>query len=158
MIVLTLSQPWATMCVRKFKDMPHPPKRWETRAWRPSKKNHRQMMQEGFLIHASKPPADTFTRCRGPFLEFLPALEPLPQGSIIGHAFLGRVMTTHDWIRTVFKYTEDKVMLNEKLLGDYAAGRYAWELIGAHEFKTPIPVKGSLALWQYKEPINLLEQ
>lgn len=162
MIVLTLMQPWATLAIKVFPGFPLPPKGWETRSWKPGHENAEKMRQEGFLIHASKKPANRVIRCSWPFMRFIKPDEPLPQGAIIGHVRLGRLLTTHDWMRHVhgnggFPETNDRLE-EERQLGDYSAGRYAWEMKLAREFKAPIPAKGALALWQYDEPINLPEQ
>lgn len=148
MIVLTLSQPWATLAVRIFPGWPLPPKGWETRSWTPSQKNREEMRRDGFLIHAGKKPANLVIRCSWPFMRYLKPDEPLPQGAIIGHAYLGTVMTTHDWMRRIHGngcIETNPRLEEERQLGDYSAGRFAWEMKRVREFNTPIPAKGSLA-------------
>lgn len=119
------------------------------------------LRREGFLIHSSLKPPELVTRCSWPFLRYYPnARLSLSQGCIIGYARLGRVITTHDWVR---EFKPNKVGLPEVgnyALGDYSAGRWAWELVGVIKFKNPVPAKGSLSLWNYTqgEMINIFTQ
>jgi hypothetical protein len=39
--------------------------------------------------------------------------------------------------------------LEEKAFGDYSAGRFAWLLEDPVPFDEPVPVKGSLGLWEF---------
>lgn len=161
MKVLSLSQPWASLCVERFDGAKQPPKGWETRGWKPSKENMSVMYADGFLIHATAKPAPLHIRCTWPMMKYIFTDRVLPQGCIIGHATLGRVMTTHDWVRRILnpvRTPDDERMRDEFALGDYSAGRWAWELLNVIHFKTPIPAKGKLSLWEYNEPINLMEQ
>jgi hypothetical protein len=40
---------------------------------------------------------------------------------------------------------------NEYLFGDFTPGRYAWILNNIEILKKPIPAKGQLSLWEYRE-------
>jgi hypothetical protein len=40
---------------------------------------------------------------------------------------------------------------NEFIFGDYSDGRFAWEVPVIEVFAEPIPAKGQLGLWNYKE-------
>jgi len=39
---------------------------------------------------------------------------------------------------------------NERELGEYSVGRYAWILSGVQCFEKPIPATGALGLWEWK--------
>lgn len=158
MKVLTLKQPWASLVVDRFPGKDHPPKGWETRSWKPSLPMAHIMRTDGFLIHCSAKPADIVTRCRWPFLSYYFANAPLPQGCIIGFVRLGRVITTHDWVREYHRSSRSTDPPEEYHMGDYSAGRWAWELVDAVKFKTPIPAKGSLSLWNYNPQSNIFTQ
>jgi hypothetical protein len=40
----------------------------------------------------------------------------------------------------------------ELSFGDYTPGRYAWILVNVKPLETPIPAKGALGLWEWKQP------
>lgn len=161
MKVLTLKQPWASLVVDTFGDT-MPPKQWETRSWKPSDRMMGLLQGDGFLIHTSKKMPNIYERCCSPWNMFYHSDHLPPLGCIIGHAYLGRVMTTHDWVvmhnKIPFGGGDSLRAMQEKRLGDYSAGRFAWELLNVTKFRTPIPAKGMLGLWNYSQPINILEQ
>ena len=41
--------------------------------------------------------------------------------------------------------------LEEKAFGDYMKGRYAWLLEEPEPFEHPVPIKGSLGLWHFRQ-------
>ena len=47
----------------------------------------------------------------------------------------------------------NKLTMEEKAFGDYTPGRFAWILQDPVLFKTPLPAKGSLILWEFDEKL-----
>lgn len=125
---LTLWQPWASLVV-------HGLKRFETRSWSTT---HRGLL----AIHAAARPvsqaeyaqfADLLARCRieGP--------EQLPRGVIVGFACVSEIFSV-DYIRG--NLTDE-----ERRVGDFSPGRYAWMLDGPVWLVEPIPCRGRQGLW-----------
>ena len=152
MKVISLSQPWATCVVIGAK-------RYETRSWRT---NYRGPL----LIHAAKRyPSDakhfafrlffdsgdgnkSLLQNHHPLLHegFLKALvyaEHLPTGAIIGKVKLIDCIPTES--------VRDCLSAQEKLLGNYEDGRWAWKLENYEMFDKPVPAKGALGLWDWEE-------
>lgn len=152
--VLSLWQPWATLCVAPDPTSRHstPPKRHETRSWQP-----RHPTPFGVAIHATKkmdgeirailkeqPFYDCLKRCG-----FLPqdprgymqrgirvgstGLRILPLGAIVGVATVSSVVATGSLQITSFE---------DVLLGDWSPGRFAWHLIDSVMLPEPIPFRG----------------
>jgi hypothetical protein len=44
-----------------------------------------------------------------------------------------------------------KLSAKEEAFGDYGPGRYAWILVDNKPLKEPVPAKGKLKLWEWKE-------
>lgn len=140
--VLSILQPWASLVVKGIKY-------YETRSFATK---HRGPL----LIHASQKLAETQ---RWKFTEALGTLDnrkELALGSIIG------VVNVIDCIGSEKAVDRLRAERNhfELVAGDYSENRFAWCLENPIEFKTPIPWKGSLGIWNaatVQDPTKLLE-
>lgn len=149
--VFSLWQPWATLCVAPDPENNGiPPKRWETRQWRPRE----EQLPIDVVIHATKRwgwenveaathPAfhRALWRCgflTGPASKrgvFRPLnLKPLPLGAIIGVATIVDVLRTDDPALVIGE--------EERTFGNYEHGRYAIELTNVIQLEEPIPFIG----------------
>jgi hypothetical protein len=153
MKTLSLLQPWATLWALGLKTH-------ETRSW-PT--NHRGPL----YIHASKGKdpagrllyqrAATLGRWGGPTLAFqdlrdafskgqLPqSFHDLPFGAIIGQVNITDVIPIDLAFQTHIATTD----ITDYTFGNYTPGRFAWKATAGELFKSPIPAKGHLGLWQY---------
>jgi activating signal cointegrator 1 len=142
---LSLTQPWASFVAVGAK-------RWETRTWRT---DYRGLV----LIHASaRWPATARQECvdNPVFSRILIAggidpdrcveaksagtsIQPLPCGRVIAVARIVTCVPTKD--------VRKKLSKQERALGNFENGRWAWRLADIEELKTAIPYKGSLGLW-----------
>lgn len=155
MKVLSLSQPWASLLFLDSPTREGKVKQWETRGWRPSADNHRKLLKEGFLIHASKTwkPEQRELIKKEPFAPLMNIIEPMPFGAIIGWVMPGRILTTEQWLKEQPKIPSGTAVRwdNEVWFGDYSDGRCAWEIVETKLFAYPIEnVKGALSLWDYE--------
>lgn len=163
MKTLSLAQPWASLAVTKHPVHDHAVKDWETRSWKPSKENLGIIQRDGMLIHASlakhlgKKPARISLRelCyKHPFSDHITGGEGfdlLPFGFIIGRVKVGRIIPTEQWLYEA-KHADPahKTRWDEQeRLGDYSAGRYAWEMTSFEKFEVPVPMVGKLSLWDF---------
>lgn len=127
MAVISLWQPWASLCVLGAKE-------FETRSWRAE-------YQGPLLIHAAK----HWTReekklCSDePFRSVMERVGlfpfgPMPLGVIVGRVELVSVWRTED--------TYPVISETERAFGNYDAGRFAWKLLNPVAFREPVPCKG----------------
>lgn len=139
MKAISLWQPWATLVAIGAK-------RFETRSWRPK--------YRGLLaIHAAKR-MDVLLKeycLQDPFyLELREAgyeISNLPLGAIVA------VVKLID-IQPVNKI-RDSLRFNEKAFGNYADGRYAWQLELVKRLEKPIPMNGAQALFEVADDLIL---
>jgi hypothetical protein len=146
MKVLSLLQPWASLVVMGDKKI-------ETRSWNTKYRGP-------LLIHASKKYTGeqmklgrSFNVKYGAGLGFV---DDLSLGQIIGQIELAHVVESEFCFKgNEFQLNDQKWSLTEKELafGDYSPGRYGWLLSNPILFKTGIPAKGSLGLWEYNDQI-----
>ncbi len=160
MKVLSLSQPWASLLFLDCPTKPGKVKQWETRGWRPKPDNHRILLRDGMLIHASATwkPEQKEIILTEPFAPLMHLIEPMPMGAIIGWVRVGRILTTEAWLREQPRIPAGTGLPwdNEVWFGDYGDGRCAWEIVEAFPFKNPITgVKGKLSLWDFDYGSNL---
>lgn len=73
-------------------------------------------------------------------------MEELPTGAIVGY---GNLVECH----LIDEAFLEGLTETERMLGDFAPGRYAWELADVEELETPIPARGGQRLWNW-EPDN----
>lgn len=148
MKAISLLQPWASLVVMGAKKI-------ETRSWNTKYRGelliHASLGKDkdGYALWHSKYCWDRFTDNKH-FVE-------LPFGAIIGKVSLLATVKSED----ILFISEATVPLKngkkfskkdwkiEIAFGDYSAGRYAWLLSDPVHFKTPIPCKGSLSIWDY---------
>lgn len=146
---LSLTQPWASLVAFGAK-------RWETRGWSTSYRGQ-------VAIHASKGfPNDCKEMCFWPpFNDGLASggittLRAMPLGAILAVADLVGCHRTccapwvlgpiHGAIRT-------QPAAHEGELGDYADGRFFFELDNVRCLREPIQYKGALGLWAIPEDV-----
>lgn len=94
-------------------------KRWETRGWATAYRGP-------LAIHAAKSRTYVPASARSRFVF----------GALIGFVQLGRVLPV--------EVVRDRLSAEERGLGDYRDGRYAWEMLEPWEFREPVPYRG----WQ----------
>jgi hypothetical protein len=158
MRIISLHQPWATLCVMGLK-------RLETRGMRT---NHRGLL----LIHAAKahnPIGKAVlnqARRRGFLPPDFPPFSTLPRGGIIGRVtVIGIHPSSH--LRAFFETVEKGEQLKasrifpdiarlvtdehtrEEFFGDYDPGRWAWMLADPRQFIQMIPLKGQQGMWNF---------
>jgi hypothetical protein len=136
MKVLSLQQPWATLCVIGAKT-------FETRGWNT---NHRGRI----LIHASKSKQMGMEVIHlPPFKKFIPDFDKLPFGAIVGEVSISYTVETEIVRKKIFG-------TDEFSFGDYKTGRWAYKLTNSIAFKNPIPCNGQLSFWDC--PVEILKQ
>jgi len=134
MKTLSLLQPWASLTVMGYKTI-------ETRSWSTT---HRGPL----LIHASKGRKGAVLSTEAPFTKYISAFNSLPFGAIIGQVWLEDVVPVEQLFLSDSRLA--KLTLEEKAFGDYTKGRWAWLLAEPIQFTHPIPIGGSLSLWEYR--------
>jgi len=131
---ISLMQPWATLLLSPYKQ-------FETRSW--------STPYRGVVaIHASKNfPRWAIELCfQEPFRSVLSAIgiivpADLPRGVVLGTAELVRVWSA------LGDPPEP-----ERSFGDFINNQFAWEFREKRIYPKPIPAKGALGLWEWKEP------
>lgn len=140
---LTMTDPWGTLVVLGAKTI-------ETRSWPTS---HRGPL----AIHIAKTlPPEAAAYCDDP--PFRQALEiggyhrqpdagQNPWGLPLGH------IVAVVWLDEVQKITPAfQVKEPERRFGLFTTGRYAWIFSQVYRLATPIPVRGSLGVWEWHPP------
>ena len=153
--VISLTQPWATLCAISTPD--EPAKDIETRSWSTS--------YRGPLgIHAAKGfPKWAQALCdEEPFKSRLCGLKAkdLPRGVLLCVRSLekcvstdGVIGPTRKMLPILFKENMQPITWMEQQFGDYSDGRYAWFLGPVTRvFDPPFPVMGALGLWNLRLP------
>lgn len=152
--VLTLTEPWATLCVLGEKE-------WETRSWPTSFRGR-------ILIHAAKgmPTYAQQTCLREPFESVLlghgislPAARPedlsgasgqrrfaFHFGAIVGAVQLVQTARTEK-LADELRRAATLGAARELAFGNYDAGRWAFRFASPVRLKEPVPVVGSLGIW-----------
>ena len=131
MKALTLTQPWADLVASGHK-------RWETRSW---STNYRGLV----AIHAAKgfpKYAQVFASEEMAFGRLAPRIA---RGAIIAVARIVDVRPTEEVALEIEGL--------ERRLGDYAWGRFAWQLADVVRLDEPIGCKGMLGLWAVPDAI-----
>lgn len=136
MRIISLYQPWASLVAMGAKT-------FETRSWYTP---YRGLV----LIHAglkitpeaaelvTRWPWDMALKRHG-----VTTMRDLPLGAIVGVATLRNVRSTTDTLKIMTDMIDRD---QEFMLGDYAPGRFAWELTGIIDVH-PIPLRGQQGLW-----------
>ncbi len=131
---ITLMQPWASLIAVGAK-------RIETRGWRTSYRGP-------LVIHAgrtwpayAKAFAYTSRVVRARLGQLEAAAPAIPFGAIVA---VGRLV---DCVPTESIITD--LSEEERALGNYAPGRWAWRLADVRPVTPPIPARGAMGLWDY---------
>jgi len=139
---ISLWQPWATLMALKEK-------RFETRSWMTP---HRGPL----AIHATQRfPKEAQALClQEPFKSVLErhgytSPMELPRGAILAVGSLVRIDSTYAIRQAKF------IGPNELAFGDYADGRYAWQVVDVEKLAAPIAVRGRQGLWNWEIPESL---
>lgn len=141
---ITLWQPWASLVVIGAKT-------WETRSWDTSYRGP-------LVIHAAQrwTPNQRALTAQEPFKSALmeAGIYDLPLGKVLGKVRL--IYTTQcpetGMITLPHLFDPYKMHEPERTFGDYAAGRYAWELRDPERLSIPIPASGHQGFWQFDYP------
>ena len=129
MKAITLTQPWASLVANGSK-------LYETRSWYTSYRGP-------LAIHAAKgfPKWAQELVIEEPFYTLLDGI-PLPIGVVVA------TVNLIDCVPTTVRLME-KLSNQERALGDFEIGRYAWQFAEIKPLPTPIPAKGALGLWEW---------
>lgn len=131
MKVLSLTEPYATLIKEKKKTI-------ETRSW---KTTYRGTL----YIHASSTKMKNEDKENTELMNLLQNIS-LNYGYIICKCTLvDCIYMTDDYVNSM------KNNHQEFICGDYQVGRYAWILQDIEILTTPIPTKGHLGIWNFKE-------
>lgn len=138
MKAISLWQPWATLVA-------HGLKHFETRSWYTSYRGT-------LAIHAAKRKADRYELndviIKALFDMGYQRLSELPYGCIVCTSLLVDCEPTAQVVnRTWFKEIE----ATERHFGDYAPGRFAWQLDTIVRVND-IPARGSQGFWEWERP------
>lgn len=132
MKVISLLEPWASLIKEKVKYI-------ETRSW--------QTKYRGELyIHASKKKLT-----KNNLIEYKEQLSLLKDTNFKYGYIIAKCNLVDCKVMTKELINEIKKNHNEYISGDYKVGRYAWILKDIEILKTPIPAKGQLGIWEYKD-------
>jgi hypothetical protein len=139
MRAVSVMQPWASLIALGAK-------RYETRSWR-------TRHQGPLAIHASLTfPREARDLCGAePFAAALRAAGlaapgDLPRGAVIATCHLTACLPT------VGLAAPPGLTAAERAFGNWAPGRWAWELCGVQRLPTPSPARGGLGLWTWTPP------
>lgn len=125
MKVLTIKNPWATLIINGYK-------KYEFRSW---KTKYRGKILIHTSINPDKKIIDNFDNLN---LNY-------QNGYIIGEAEI------IDCIEVTKEFEDKLVKENKKVYGmTVGRGGYAWKLENVVKYEEPVPVKGKLGLWEYK--------
>lgn len=143
MKVISIIQPWATLIALGEKKI-------ETRSWRTKYRGE-------LAIHASKK-IDRVACKMTPIVETLNKhgivlFDDLPIGQILATCSLDECyeVINDKGNSAILGYGSHIVSGNEYHFGDFSEGRFGWELSNIKILKEPIPAKGQLGLWNFKE-------
>jgi hypothetical protein len=112
----------------------------ETRSW---STRHRGEL----LIHASMGKTGALLASEPPFSKYISDFKHLPFGAIIGQVMLVDVVRVEQLFLSGAAIND--LSLEERAFGDYTSGRYAWLFEEAIQFSRPVPILGTLGLWEY---------
>lgn len=139
MKALSLHQPWAVFVAASVK-------KYETRDWTTS--------YRGLLaIHAAGKYRDGFPPEVYGMVEGLKFDHPEIQAALTGPLTFGAVICVCE-LKAIYR-TQDvfpHIRRLERDVGDYTAGRAAWELEVVKVYDEPIVCRGQMGLWEWSEP------
>ena len=135
MKALSLMQPWASLVTHGIKTV-------ETRSW--STKYRGEL-----LIHASGGYMLPSEKLLSKYRKSIP-LE-LPTMAIIGKVNLRDVIKAKDFIKQSNELGFHDLVEHESILGDLSGERFAWLMDEPVIFDEPIPAKGKLGVWEFRQ-------
>lgn len=147
MKAITIKQPWATLIALGEK-------KFETRSWQ-TKYRGKMAIHSGKTV--DKEAFDEIATMATLLRHGIKSHKELPTGAVIAIVDLVEChKITADYMSM---YDEEKAGTEKGLLiegdewwfGDYTEGRFAWELANLKVLAKPIPAKGQLSLWEWKE-------
>lgn len=125
MKALTIKEPWASLIINKYKT-------YEFRSWK-TKYRGKILIHAGLTIEKNE-------------LKYFEDYNLNYQcGYIIGEA------TITDCIQVTKEFDKKLLKLNNKVYKNNHENQYAWKLEDIVKYEKPIPIKGKLGLWNYKE-------
>lgn len=154
MKALTLTQPWATLVALGAKKI-------ETRSWSTTYRGP-LAIHAGAGLSSIGGAQGLMELCRSESFRsvllaagFLGTPE-LPRGAIVATCELIDIYQIPDYHPLTGFYADDSsrrwaLTDQERAFGDYTPGRYAWLLADVKVLATPIPARGALGLWEWKE-------
>lgn len=80
--------------------------------------------------------------------DYVPDMELLPYGAIIGEVSLIQIVDT-TWLIQNMEHFPEVSWDRELALDDFGPSRFAWQLAAPEPFEKLIPIKGRLGLWEY---------
>ncbi len=140
MRALTLYQPWATLIAELLKH-------FETRSWRPQDAR----IGERIAIHAGKV-TDAWAKA-APLITRSLGTEPLPSGAIVALAVLASVHRTPRTGGMPEALRDAPQGADEMEFGDYAPGRWIWQITDIQKLPEPVACPGSRTLWTVPQEI-----
>ena len=144
MKVLSLLQPWASLVISGAK-------KFEVRSWQTAYRGP-------LLIHASarKPTRreKLFFEKAAWFNQHLENMDWLNYGAIIGQVLLKDIFST-EWLLQNWEHQSINNWQQELAFDDYSARRFAWKLEQPIPLLYPLPLKGTLGLWNYEGSFTL---
>lgn len=129
---ITLHQPWASLIVAGLKG-------YETRSW-PTRHRGRLGIHAGRTVDRAA--LDAYADIFRTHADLLPAPDALPTGCIVGTAELVACLACSAAL-------ERRLTVLERRVGNFAAGRYAWQLRDRETLAQPIPARGYQGLWKW---------
>jgi hypothetical protein len=130
MKAITVWQPWASLIVVGTKG-------YETRGWQPSPK--RLKVGDPIALHAAKREPERIERLWSYLRLCATGWDDLPTGCVLGYGYFQGSIRTDD----------ANVSRQERDLGDWSPGRYAWRITDLHIFTEPVPATGKQGLWEW---------
>ena len=128
---ITIWQPWASLIIAGAKE-------YETRGWMPSPIQLR--VGDPIAIHAAKREPERIAEL-WPYINWITTgWEQLPTGCVLGYGYFQGAIKTDD----------ANVSRQERKLGDWSPGRYAWRITNVHVFAEPVPATGKQGLWTWQ--------
>jgi hypothetical protein len=168
--VLSLWQPWASLCVLRDPVNRHPTgaaKQYETRSWHPAAAGaslelpfqiaiHATAQWRGDGIHAANDLEDILRRCgvRYSISQRYRRCWDLPLGAIVGVATVLKIHRTETLVTfdvdpwgpvgawNLYEDGAAEWYAEQVKMGDYTRGRFAWALVDVQQCQRPVPFKG----------------
>ena len=140
MRALTLYQPWANLVAELLKH-------FETRSWRPPE----AQIGQRIAIHAGKV-TDAWFR-KSPLVTRALGTEPLPSGAIVALIVLASAHRTPVMGGMPEALRDAPQGAHEIEFGDYAPGRWIWQLEAIQRLPEPVACPGNRTLWTVPQEI-----